>query len=76
MTLLQNRTALEKSGRNNNELHKYFNPSICMVISRMPQYVVNEALWSLVKPISVVLLSISHKRFLLLKAASVDGDYV
>jgi len=37
---------------------------------------VNEALWALVKPISVVLLSISNKRSLLLKAASVDGDYI
>jgi hypothetical protein len=42
----------------------------------MPQQVVNEVLWALVKPISVVLLSISNKRFLLLKAASVDGDYI
>jgi len=36
-TLLQNRTAVEKSDRNNIELRKYFNPSIYTVTSHMPQ---------------------------------------
>jgi len=36
-TLLQNRTAVEKSDRNNIELRKYFNPAIYEVISHMPQ---------------------------------------
>jgi len=36
-TLLQSRTAVEKSERNNTELRKHFNPSIYTVISHMPQ---------------------------------------
>jgi hypothetical protein len=53
-----------------------FNPSVYTAVPHMRQYVVNEVLWGLVKPISVVLLSVSNKRFLPLKAASVDDDYI